>query len=335
MLERLADLLERARRVLLTTHENPDCDGISSVVALHHHLEAAGREVRAVIAPPLPDFLGFLDPEKRLESFHPEHHAELAAWPDLWLLVDASEPHRLGPLQALFEGTSATRACLDHHLLEAASPAFHHVFSFPEASASAQLVFELLLERQGLPLPEPIAEALYAGIVDDTGNFRFSNATARVHHIAADLIAQGVRPDKTYRELYQQGSPRKMRILGRALESLRLLEGGRHGSLTLTRADMGAFQAAHEDLEGLVNRPLELKGVEVASLFTELDDGRIKASLRSRDRVDVNAVCRRFGGGGHRQASGAKLEAPLEAARTRVDAAVAEQLRHDLAGDAS
>lgn len=335
MLEALAHLLEASSRILLTTHENPDCDGVGSLVALALDLQAHGKEVRAVLASPLPQNLAFLDPIGLLEAWDPERHRDLAPWPDLWLVVDASEPRRLGPLQPTFAATTARRACLDHHILEEGSPLFDQVFSFPEASASAELVFELLEGTRGLPLPSPIAEALYAGIVDDTGNFRFSNATPKVHRIAGRLIEQGVRPEATYRALYQQSRPVRMRILGRAIQGLRLLADGRHGSLTLTRKDMEELGALQEDLEGLVSRPLEIQGVEVASLLTELADGRLKLGLRSRDRVDVNAVCRKFGGGGHRQASGAKLDPPLEAARTLVDAAVAEQIRHDLADPAS
>jgi phosphoesterase RecJ-like protein len=174
-----------------------------------------------------------------------------------------------------------------------------------------------------------MAEALYAGVVDDTGNFRFSNATAKVHRLAADLIEQGVDPARIYQDLYHQGRLEKMKIFGRAFERLTLLGEGRYVRLTVTQEDYAQCGADHDDLEGLVNRPLELRGVEVAALLHELADGRIKASLRSRERVDVNAVCRRFGGGGHRLASGAKLDGPMATAQTVVDAAVLSQLSTD------
>jgi phosphoesterase RecJ-like protein len=183
--------------------------------------------------------------------------------------------------------------------------------------------------NMALPLPLAMAEALYAGVVDDTGNFRFSNASAKVHRLAADLIEQGVAPARIYQELYHQGRPEKLRVSGRAFDGMALLAEGRYARLSLTRADFAACGANHDDLEGLVNRPLELRGVEVACLLHELEDGRIKASLRSRERADVNAVCRRFGGGGHRLASGAKLDGPMARAQTELDAAVLTQLSVD------
>jgi phosphoesterase RecJ-like protein len=168
--------------------------------------------------------------------------------------------------------------------------------------------------------------ALYAGLADDTGNFRFSNATPKAHRIAASLIEDGADPAGIYQQLYHQNRPEKLRLFGKAYESLCLLGGGRYGRLSLRREDLTSCGAVHDDMEGLVNEPLRLQGVEVAALLYEMDDGRIKASLRSRGEIDVNAVCRMFGGGGHRLASGAKLDGPLEQVQTRVDAAVLAQL---------
>ena len=329
MLNRFAEFLDHQGRVLLTTHENPDGDGVGAMLGLAHYLRLAGKEVRVVVAPALPSFLAFMDPGGWVESFDAQGaHRDLATWPDAWLVVDASEPHRLGPLLPAFQATSARRACLDHHLKEAPR-GFDEEFTDPGASASAELVYDLAARRLAPPLPRAMAEALYAGVVDDTGNFRFSNSTPKVHRMAADLIEQGVAPARIYQDLYHQGRPEKLLILGRACAGMALLGAGRYARLSVARDDYAATGADHDDLEGLVNRPLELRGVEVAALLHELPDGRIKASLRSRERVDVNAVCRRFGGGGHRLASGAKLDGPMARAQNEVDAAVLDQLSAD------
>jgi phosphoesterase RecJ-like protein len=329
MLNRFKEFLDHQGRVLLTTHENPDGDGTGAMLGLAHYLRALGKEVRIVVSPALPGFLAFLDAGGWVEAFEPlGRHRDLAAWPDAWILVDASEPHRLGPLHALFQATKARKVCLDHHLKEAPQ-GFDQEFTDPSASASAELVYDLALLGMARPLPRAMAEALYAGVVDDTGNFRFSNATAKVHRLAADLIEQGVAPARIYQNLYHQGRPEKLRIFGRAAEGMVLQGSGRYARLSLTQADFAACGADHDDLEGLVNRPLELRGVEVACLLHELADGRIKASLRSREGADVNAVCKRFGGGGHRLASGAKLDGPMARAQTEMDTAVLNQLSVD------
>lgn len=330
MLDRFAAFLDRHARVLLTTHENPDGDGVGAAVALACHLKLQGKEARIVVTPTLPENLRFLDPEGWIEAFDPAGiHADLAAWPDAWLLIDASEPHRMGALFATFEGTRADRACLDHHLKDAPK-GFDAEFTDPGASASAELVYDLVRPRLGADLPPLMAQALYAGLVSDTGNFRHSNSTPKIHQAAADLIAQGVHPTRTFNALYQTATPAKLRLFGRAMGGLQLREEGRFAYVAVTKQDLDACGATHEDLEELVEEPRKLKGVEVAALFSEAADGRAKVSLRSRERVDVNAVCRQFGGGGHRLASGAKLEGPLDAFITQVEAAVARQMEKDL-----
>ena len=330
MLDRFAAFLDQHQRFLLTTHENPDGDGVGASLGLAAYLRAKGKEVRIVVAPELPENLRWLDEAGLAEAYEPAgRHRDLAAWPDVWLVTDASEPHRLGPMHAAFEATSAVKACLDHHLKDAPK-GFDQEFTDPSASASAELVYDLVAPRLERPWPLELVRGLYAGMVADTGNFRFSNATPRLHQAAADLIAQGAEPARTYQNLYLTDTPQKMRLWGRALEGLRLLEQGRVALVAVTLADLAACGATHEDLDELVQQPMRLKGVEVGGLLYEAADGRIKLSLRSRERVDVNAVCRPFGGGGHRLASGAKLDGPLAEAARQVEAALAAQIARDL-----
>lgn len=331
MLDRLAAFLDAHRRVLITSHENPDGDGLGAAAGLAHYLRARGREVRVVVHPHVPEDLRWLAPEGLFEAFEPGgRHRDLAAWPEAWLVVDASEPARLGPLAAPFKATRARTACLDHHL-KGAPQGFDEEFTDPTASASAELVYDLALARMPRPWPLAMMEALYAGVVADTGNFQFSNSTAKVHRLAADLIEAGVLPARVYQRLFWQERPEKLRLFGRAFAGLQILEDGRYARLSVTLADLAACGADHDDLDRLVNRPLELRGVEVAALLYEARDGQIKLSLRSRERVDVNAVARTFGGGGHRLASGAKLPGPLAEAEATADAAVRRQFATDLA----
>lgn len=331
MLDRFAAFIDQHQRFLLTTHENPDGDGIGASIGLAAYLRAKGKEARLVVAPGIPDNLRWLDEADFAEAYEPEgKHAGLAAWPDVWLVTDASEPHRLGPLHAAFEATKAARACLDHHLKDAPK-GFDQEFTDPAASASAELVYDLVAPRLPKPWPASMVRALYAGMVADTGNFRFSNATPKLHRAAAELIEQGAEPARTFQGLYHTDTPQKVKLWGRAMEALRLQEQGRVAFLTVSLDDLEACGANHEDLDELVQQPMRLKGVEVSALLYEAADGRIKLSLRSRERVDVNAVCRLFGGGGHRLASGAKLPGPLVEALKTLESALHDQVLKDLA----
>ncbi|MBL0313815.1 MAG: bifunctional oligoribonuclease/PAP phosphatase NrnA [Holophagaceae bacterium] len=330
MLDRLQAFFDQHSRILLTTHENPDGDGIGACLGLAHYLRFLGKEARIVVSPSLPSNLHWLDTEGWIERYDPAGpHLELAAWPDAWLLVDASEPHRLGAMYPAFESTKAPRACLDHHLKEAPR-GFEQEFTDPKATASGELVYDLAAPRMGLPLPVSMAEAIYASLISDTGNFRFSNSTGKVHRMAAGLIEQGVQPARSYQRIYLQDTPSKVKLWGRALERMALLGGGSFGLMVITLEDLRECGATHDDLDELVQEPTRLASVEVAGLLYELADGRIKLSLRSKEAVDVNAVCKLFSGGGHRLASGAKLDGPVLAAKARVEAAVLDQLDRDL-----
>ena len=330
MLDRFAVYLDRHGKLLLTTHENPDGDGIGAAVSLASWLKSLGKEVRIVVTPSLPANLRFLDPEGWVETLDLHGaHGNLAAWPDSWLLVDASEPQRMGPMHPLFLATKADRACLDHHLKDAPQ-GFDSEFTDPSASASAELVYDLVRPRLAGNFPPVMAQAIYAGLVSDTGNFRHSNSTPRIHRAAADLIAQGVHPARTYTALYLTATPAKLKLFGRAMGGLQLRAAGRFAYVSVTQADLAACGATHEDLDDLVEEPRKLMGVEVAALFSETADGRAKVSLRSQERVDVNAVCRQFGGGGHRLASGARAELDLATFVSQVETAVLSQMGQDL-----
>lgn len=329
MLDRFAAFLDQHQRVLLTTHENPDGDGVGASLGLAHYLKSRGKAARIVVHPGLPDNLRWMDPEGWVERFDPATAGDLAGWPDVWLIVDASEPHRLGALFPAFEATSAVRCCLDHHLKDAPK-GFDQEFTDPTASASGQLVFQMAKGRMDGRMPAAMVNALYASLVSDTGNFRFSNATSEVHRIAADLIDLGAEPARTFQNLYHVDTPQKLKLFSRAFEGMRLLSQARLALLLVRRSDLEQCGASYEDLDELVQAPMRLRGIEVSALVYEAEDGRVKLSLRSKERVNVNAVCRTFGGGGHFLASGAKLEGPLDQALPRIEAALLAQLQKDL-----
>lgn len=326
MLDRFANFLEQHARVLLTTHENPDGDGVGASIGLAHYLRFKGKEARIVVFPGLPENLKWLDPDHWVETY--DGGADLAAWPDAWIIVDASEPSRLGALYPAYQATKAIRTCLDHHM-KSAPQGFDQEFTDSTASASGQMVFQMVRQRMA-SMPPTMVKALYASLVSDTGNFRFSNATAEVHRIAAELITLGAEPARTYQNLYNTDTPEKLKLFGRAFDGMQLLSDRRIAFVVVRKTDIEACGARHEDLDELVQAPMRLKGIEVSSLLYETTDGLIKLSLRSRERVNVNAVCRQFGGGGHLLASGAKWSGTLEDAMEKVQAALLSQLDKDL-----
>ncbi|MFM8987916.1 MAG: DHH family phosphoesterase [Holophagaceae bacterium] len=311
---------------ILTTHENPDGDGLGSMIALGHYLRSLGKKVRLVVTPSLGNAHSWIGQDNAVEVYRPEVHAEVFNGAKCWIVIDASDPKRLGALYPIFQSSQAIKACIDHHLKEAPQ-GFDQEFTDPQASASAQLVFRLL-QQEYHGSWELIAPALYTGIVADTGNFRFSNATPEVHEMAAFLIQEGAQPPQTYQALYHQDSLPKVKLWARLLQSMQLLDQDRLAIIEVRPEDFKITNSCYEDLDELVQQPMRIPSVEVSALLTDLGDGWTKISLRSRERIDVHAICQSFNGGGHRLASGAKIKKPLDEIRRDITSDIATQLNY-------
>jgi phosphoesterase RecJ-like protein len=183
-----------------------------------------------------------------------------------------------------------------------------------------------MIRDRGHSIDRTMAFGFYVSILTDTGSFRFSNSDARAHRVAGELIAHGLDPNEIYELVYGNSSVGRMRLLGHALQNLRTEEDGRLIFLLISRETVEKYGAMASDSEGFVDIARSVKGCEGVALLMERPDGRIKVSLRSRGRVNVNRVAVSFGGGGHIFASGATLPGPLEDAAARVLEAFRGQL---------
>jgi phosphoesterase RecJ-like protein len=193
------------------------------------------------------------------------------------------------------------------------------------AEATGRLISEAI-QALGVPLPEAAASALFVALAMDTGWFRHSNATAKTFALAEKLVAAGARPELLYEKLFEENSLSRLRLTGLVLERLEVTAGGRIAHTEIHRSDYQTTGATPQDTEDLVNYARSVAGVEVGLLFLEQPRGGVKVSFRSRARIDVARLAEQFGGGGHRLASGAILDLPLQEARARVLQAVCTAL---------
>jgi phosphoesterase RecJ-like protein len=239
----------------------------------------------------------------------------------LCVVVDTGERSRIGRAAALVSHLPIL--VIDHHppgddaLSGGSGSGRGGSLRDATASAAGELVFDVLWEA-GWPLSPAAVDGLYVAILTDTGSFRFSNATARVHRVVAELLDRGAAPDDLYGEVYGNIPLRRVRLLQAVLPSVDTSPDGRVAWMTILARTLGELGCTSEDLEGLVDYPRELEGVEVGLLFRELEDGQVKVSLRSNRYVDVNALARSVGGGGHVRASGALVRGSLEQVRERL-----------------
>jgi phosphoesterase RecJ-like protein len=316
--------LRDAERLLLTTHENPDGDALGSLLGMHWILEQLGKDSVMYMSPdefPLPreyaawEFEGLVgSPPEDIDS-------------RTVVFLDCGNIDRM-PVDFLQrEGVHIVN--VDHHHDNTRFGTVNLVM--PEASCTAEIVL-LLGKELGAEITPPIADALYVGLVTDTGKFMYENTSAEAHRMAAELIEAGVEPHKVHRRLFEDLPFERLRLLQRALASIERYDGGTVSAAHLLKGDFTESGALETDSEGIVDHLRAIEGTKVAMLVRELlaDDraGRRKVSLRATDgSVDVSRIARSMGGGGHPQAAGLSTELAYEPLMQELRAQVAEQLR--------
>jgi phosphoesterase RecJ-like protein len=315
------ELVRRQQRFLLTTHVRPDGDGLGSMLALADTLRRLGKEVQLVIASTLPPRYQFLDPEGQIERFAPPGDRWRGA--GVIVVLDTGTWNQLSDFGPFLKTSPAAKVVIDHHLTQDDLGAIRFVDA--TAEATGRLVSEAVTAL-GSPLSAAAAGELFVALAMDTGWFRHSNTSPATFALAGELVAAGARPTPLYDQLFEQNTLPRLRLMGLVLERLRVVANGRVAHSEIRRGDYAATGATTQDTEDLVNFTRSLAGVEVGLFFMEQPRGGVKVSFRSRERVDVARLAEQFGGGGHRLASGAVIEAPLAEAQARVLAAVSAAL---------
>jgi phosphoesterase RecJ-like protein len=296
----IARLLPAGPPLCLTTHESPDGDAIGSLLGAGMALEAAGRDVWLYLAgsTPTPHEYGFL-PVDRIHRDPPRDLEQRELW-----AFDCGSARRIGPDASLLERPLRI-INIDHHHDNTRFGALDLVD--PEAACTAQIIERLLREAQ-IEIGSAVAEALYVGLVTDTGRFQYSNTTPETFRLAARLVDAGARPTAVFAEIWETVPFAKQRLLGIALEHARLEASGKLLVTWLTRDDYISAGADEPFSEGVVDHLRAVEGVSVAALVREpreLDGPKHKVSLRGRDAgVDVSKIARIRGGGGHVGAAG-------------------------------
>jgi phosphoesterase RecJ-like protein len=314
-------LLESRERFVLTSHVRPDCDALGSELGMAGILAARGKDVRIVNAQATPASLAWIDPQKRIESLAGGVKPADLADRDLLIVLDTSAWAQLGAMGDVAKGMRDRVLVIDHHVSE--DDICDMWFKDTSAEATARIVYEIGL-RLRVPLTEEIATPIYAGLSTDTGGFRFPSVSGESFRIAGRLVDAGASPTAIYRELFEQDSLARLRLVGRTLAGATTAHDGRVIFSQVRQHDIKEVGAVPADTEDLINLTLGVKGTEVAAILIEQPDGRIKVSFRSRGPVDCNVLAARFGGGGHKAAAGAIIDGPFEAARDKVHAAVDE-----------
>jgi len=304
------------KKFAVLSHVRPDGDALSSQLALGLSLKQLGKDIR------------IWNEDGMLEKYSFVPCAELLTKPpaatedfDVVIALDTAIQNRLG---TSLESIRSTKLWIniDHHPSNPRYGDLVHIDA--NAPATGQILFELM-KSQGLPIDAQIAENLYVAISTDTGSFQYPNTSARTFDIAAELVRIGVDVGCVSQQLYENYPRRRIELLRELLRTLRFEANGRIASFTLSLKTAAELGVLPEDNEGLIDHVRAIRGVIVAIFFEELPDGKVRVSMRSKsNKIDVCAICQKFGGGGHTLAAGARIRGTLSEVEQRVLEAVSD-----------
>jgi phosphoesterase RecJ-like protein len=311
----LSNLFLTSRNILLISHINPDGDAIGSQLALYHYLKSQGREAGMITPNFLQEFLKWMDGADLIEVYIKDRKKcrKLIEEADFIVLLDFNHSNRLGEAEEYVKSSRAKKVLIDHHL--DAEDFTDIIISDATKCSTAELVHELVTNMNGNKpfISNAYAEAVYVGIITDTGNFDYGSYSSRTLRIVADLLESEIEKERILDLLYNNFSADRLRLQGFALnQRMVVLPEYKSAYIYLSREDLKSHSHVKGDTEGFVNMPLSIKGIYFSTIFIE-KDGFVKLSFRSKGQFPSNEFASLyFSGGGHQNASGGEHYDTLE-----------------------
>lgn len=315
--DRLQRIIDRSDKIVLCCHRSPDGDALGSVLGFAEYLRSCGKLPITIIPDAYPDFLQWLPGTERLIRYdkHKAFADEMLAGAQLLFCLDFNSASRTDTMAEAIEASPATKIMIDHHL----SPDMKTdmCLSFPDACSTCELVFRVIWQLGGFEhVNRKCAANLYCGMMTDTGGFTYNSTRPEIFFIISQLLTRSINKDKIYRNVYNNYSEWRMRLTGHVLyNKLVVMADFKSSYFILTREDLRKFHYIKGDAEGLVNMPLQIKGMKLSiSLRQDTErDKLVWVSLRSVDDFPCNLMAERFfNGGGHLNAAGGRLECDIE-----------------------
>ncbi|MFI5204122.1 MAG: bifunctional oligoribonuclease/PAP phosphatase NrnA [Flavobacteriales bacterium] len=314
-LNEFISVLQSKKNIVITAHQNPDGDAVGSAMGLYHALKKMGKNPVVLFPDPFPVFYSWVDSALQ-STFYSKNHPvgdELLKQADIIFCLDYNEPSRTGEkMGASIRASSAYKVMIDHH--PHPSDFCNLMVSFTTDCSTCQLVYRFLytlnLQQH---INQQAADALYLGIMTDTGSFRYPATSALTHRIIAELIDKGARNAAIHEIVYDNNTEWRLRLTGFALsQKLKVLPEHHTAYFVLTKQELEEYHFQSGDTEGLVNYGLSIQGIQLAAIFMEKDN-EVKISFRSHGDVPANLLMSaNFSGGGHKNAAGGKSFSSLD-----------------------
>jgi phosphoesterase RecJ-like protein len=313
-IKRVTTLLNAAQKIVIVPHKNPDGDAIGSTLGLWHYLKNREQNVTIVSPNDFPKFLKWMPGSAEILNFEHENTQSKKAIEEATLIftLDFNHLGRIGQMQPFLEAVKVPFIMIDHHQ----EPSDYALITYSDVrmSSTCEMVYNFIdfLGDTSKITPE-IADCLYAGIMTDTGSFKYSSTTSKTHGIIAELIDKGAKNTYIHNVVYDTNTPSRLHLLGCALKNMVILEDYHTAYITLSQEELDQFNYQKGDTEGFVNYGLTLEGIKFAVIFIEnKEENIIKISFRSEGAFSVNEFARaHFQGGGHNNAAGGKSDLSL------------------------
>lgn len=314
-MKKIAEILKEAKEISIISHVDPDGDAIGSQLALAHLLERENKKITCFNAGMIPDYLFFLPGSEKIKIYSGQDLSKQVV-----IYVDCADGRRAGiPI------SSGVTINLDHHVSNDFFADYNYVDI--KAASTGEIVYKLF-EEMNLTLEKDSSTCLYTAVSTDTGSFMFSNTTAKTHLIAADLIVKGADTAGLRENFYEGVSFKRFQLCRYAYQEVNFACDNLLAWVKIPYVIISELGAKEEDTEGVAGNLRNIKDVEVALLLKEREDGKIKASLRSKKRVDVSKIARIFDGGGHKRAAGFELTGTIEEVEEKVITEIKKELKN-------
>ncbi|MBR3859930.1 MAG: DHH family phosphoesterase [Bacteroidaceae bacterium] len=317
---RLEAIIAEGKFFVLTCHAGPDGDALGSTLGMAHYLQTLGKEAVVIVPDAYPDFLAWMPGSQEIVRFdkHRDKAELMIAMADIIFAMDYNALSRVDDMGPLIEKSKATRVLIDHHLSPDKFCALS--FSYPQLTSTCEVVFRLVVAMEGYDqLTKAACECIYAGMMTDTGCFSYGPCTQEVYLIISMLMQKEINKDRIYNKIFNNYSEGRLRLMGYVLyEKMRVFPEHHAALITLSREEMARFDFNKGDTEGLVNIPLQMKGIYFSAFLREdTEKDLIRVSLRSQGTFPCNKFAARyFTGGGHLNASGGQHHGTLQEAIT-------------------
>lgn len=302
-LEECGKYLLDADNIVILMHKSPDGDAVGCGYALAYALRSIGKKAMPICTDPIPKKYSYITDDLTVQEFEPEYI----------VTVDLADTQLFG--DKLIEYKDKVNLCIDHH----GSNTGYAEYGIVDAAAGAcTQIVKKVIDCMGIPIDKNIANAIFTGIVTDTGCFKYSNATVESYTMAAEMIEYGAESFMINRLMFDTKSRQRLEMERLALSSMKFYRDGKIAVIFIMKEMMEKSGADNSDTEGIAGMPRQIEGVIIGITIREKENGSFKISMRSSGETDVSQICAQFGGGGHKAAAGCSLTGTVEEIETMV-----------------